>query len=65
MTIPIEAFKQFLCFDFNTPPKIETAPAGIFLPLAVLLALGLINFDSSSSSAYTGNLKDFVSHQTQ
>ena len=33
----------------NTPPNIETAPAGIFLPLAVLLALGLINTDSSSS----------------
>lgn len=27
----------------------ETAPAGIFLPLAVLLALGLISTDSSSS----------------
>lgn len=27
----------------------ETAPAGIFLPLAVLLALGLISTDSSPS----------------
>jgi len=33
----------------NTPPNMETAPAGSFLPLAVLLALGLINTDSSSS----------------
>ena len=31
------------------PPKIDTAPAGILLPLAVLLALGLLTNSSDSS----------------
>ena len=31
------------------PPNIEIAPAGIFFPLAVLLALGLTWTDSSSA----------------
>ena len=56
--LQINNFKMFNMSTFdteriNTPPNIETAPAGIFLPLAVLLALrGLINTDSSSSVGY-------------
>ena len=53
-TLQINNFKMFnkSTIDtkrINTPPNIETAPAGSFLPLAVLLDLGLINTDSSSS----------------
>lgn len=33
----------------DKPPNIDTAPAGILLPLAVLRALGLTNEDSPSS----------------
>lgn len=42
----------------------ETAPAGIFLPLAVLLALGLISTDSSSSGNRSNRKLQKLDHFT-